>query len=176
MLLPPFTPNQLQQMASPPRAWFFLLKERFSVPLSPNCLQEIVWLLPFFSPNNFSYLILRWQKASKETATSIICSFNYKCALLYEARITQSKEFKFLQQCVYLHFTETIKQNQICLCCTVSCIHAVQHLLSFAITLFIWTVMLPLLLLPPHGRCAMMHMSHFHSSINLLDQGPQGIR
>lgn len=130
----------------------------------------------FFPPNNFSYLILRWQKASKETATSIICSFNCKCTLLYEARITQSKKFKFLQQCVDLHFAETIKQNQICLCCTVSCIHAVQHLLPFAITLFIWTVMLPLLLLPPHGRCAMMHMSHFHSSINLLDQGPQGIR
>lgn len=160
MLLPPFTPNQLQQMASPPRAWFFLLKERFSVPLSPNCLQEIVWLLAFFPPNNFSYLILRWQKA----------------ALLYEAIITQSKKFTFLQQCVDLHFTETIKQNQICLCCTVSCIHAVQQLLAFAITLFIWTVMLPLLLLPPHGRCAMMHMSHFHSSINLLDQGPQRIR
>lgn len=176
MLLPPFTPNQLQQMASPPRAWFFLLKERLSVPLSPNCLQEIVCMLVFFPPNNFSYLILRWQKTSKETATSIICSFIYKCTLLYEARITQSKKFKFLQQCVDLHFAETMKQNQICLCCIVSCIHAVQHLLPFAITLFIWTVMLPLLLLPPHGRCAMMHMSHFHSNINLLDQGPQGIR
>lgn len=95
MLLPPFTPNRLQQMASPPRAWFFLLKERFSSPIVCKRLSDC-WR---FFPNNFSYLILRWQNASKETATSIICSSNYKGALLYEAIITQSKKFQFFQQC-----------------------------------------------------------------------------